>query len=320
MNEAVLPDDGPSAGALLRQAREDAGLHVATLAANLKVPVRKLEALEEDRYEQLGDAVFIRALASSICRTLKVDPQPVLQRLPQTASPRLVQEGEGINAPFRSPADGPGPSVLDQVSRPVVLTVVALLLGALVLVFLPRKGEEQAAQAPSPSPSQPEPVMPPAATPAPGPMLATPAPAVTPAPAPVAAAPATSPAPVAPTAAAAAPTPAPAAVALPAAPAAPAATPAAVAAAPQAAASGPINARGLVLFRTRGQSWIQVTDAHGTTVFQRLMEPGESAGASGTPPLSVVIGNVEATEVQMRGKPFNLAPITRDNVARFEVK
>ena len=73
MSEAALPDDGPSAGALLRQAREEAGLHVATLAANLKVPVRKLEALEDDRYDLLGDAVFVRGLASSICRTLKVD-------------------------------------------------------------------------------------------------------------------------------------------------------------------------------------------------------------------------------------------------------
>src|SRR6185369_657668 len=89
-NQAVA--DGASAGTLLRQAREAAGLHVATLAANLKVPVRKVEALEEDRYDLLGDAVFVRGLASSICRTLKVDPQPVLQRLPQTASPRLVQE------------------------------------------------------------------------------------------------------------------------------------------------------------------------------------------------------------------------------------
>jgi len=155
--EAAAPTEGPSAGALLRQAREAAGLHVATLAANLKVPVRKVEALEEDQYEQLGDVVFVRALASSICRTLKIDPQPVLQRLPQTASPRLVQEGEGINAPFRAPADGPAPGLLDQVSRPVVLIVLALLLGALVLVFLPIA--QRGAPAPEPS-GKPEPVLP----------------------------------------------------------------------------------------------------------------------------------------------------------------
>jgi len=33
-----------------------------------------------------------------------------------------------------------------------------------------------------------------------------------------------------------------------------------------------------------------------------------------------VIGSVEATEVQVRGKPYNLGPVSKDNVARFEVK
>lgn len=296
MSEGVLPDGGPSAGALLRRAREDAGLHVATLAANLKVPVRKIEALEEDRYDLLGDAVFVRALASSICRTLKVDAQPVLQRLPQTASPRLVQEGEGINAPFRAPSDGPSPGVLDQVSKPVVITVLALLLAALIVVLLPmgqRADEVASAGAPE---------TPPQAAPVPStPVVEA---------APVAAAPMAAPAPAVavPPAATVAAVPATAASAMPAASAA------------LAAASGPIDARGTVVFRTRAQSWIQVTDATGATVFQRLMEPGESAGASGTTPLSVVIGSVEATEVQVRGRPYNLAPVSKDNVARFEVR
>jgi cytoskeleton protein RodZ len=331
MSEAGAIVDGASAGTLLREAREAAGLHVATLAATLKVPVRKLEALEEDQYEQLGDAVFIRALASSICRTLKIDPQPVLQKLPQTASPRLVQEGEGINAPFRAPGDGPSPGVLDQVSRPVMLTVMVLLLGALVLIFLPmaQRGGDIAGLTNNRS----EPVMPPPGAAAN--VATTPVP-VEAAPASTAAAPAESAS--APAVAAAAPGVAPAATGA-AAPAvasasslaaasgariaaspAPAAAPQAAASAPQAAASGPIGARGVVQFRTTGQSWIHVTDASGATVFRRLMEAGESAGAAGTLPLSVTVGSVGATEVQVRGKPYNLAPVSRDNVARFEVK
>ena len=79
-------------------------------------------------------------------------------------------------------------------------------------------------------------------------------------------------------------------------------------------------AKGIVTFRTRGNSWIQVTDASGTTVFRRLMAAGETAGASGALPLAVTIGSVEQTEVQVRGKPFNLGPVSHDNVARFEVK
>lgn len=321
MSEETAVDT--SAGTLLRQGREAAGLHIDTLAANLKVPVRKLEALEGDRYDLLGDAVFVRALASSVCRTLKMDPQPVLQRLPQTAQPRLAQDTEGLNAPFRAPSDGPSPGWLDQVSKPVVLTVAALLLGALVLVFLPvaQRGYDTVVQANS----QPDPVLPPGvsttapAEPRPPEAVATaPAPVASAAPAPSGAAPTTpAPAGTLPTAAV---SPAPSASLAAPAPstAAPAAT--AVATPPAATASGPIAASGIVVFRTRGPSWIQVTDAGGTTVLQRLMGPGESAGASGRLPLSVTVGDAGQTEVQVRGKPYNLGSVSKDNVARFEVK
>ncbi|HSI55432.1 MAG TPA: helix-turn-helix transcriptional regulator, partial [Ramlibacter sp.] len=130
-------DGGVTAGALLRQAREASGLHVAALAVSLKVPVRKLEALEDDRWDVLPDSVFVRALASSVCRTLKVDPKPILDRLPQNAAPRLVHDGAGINTPFRAPSDGAPPSWFEQLTKPVFLAVFALLLGALVLILLP---------------------------------------------------------------------------------------------------------------------------------------------------------------------------------------
>lgn len=313
MSEAAPEADGATAGALLRQAREAAGLHVATLAANLKVPVRKLEALEEDRFDLLPDAVFVRALASSVCRTLKIDPQPVLSRLPQTSQPRLVPDSEGINAPFRAPGDSPSPGVLNQLSRPVVVTVLALLLGALVLVFLPiiERGAPGLVPggpgvAAAPQAGQPEPVMPPPSAAAPAPAeqaLSATTVIVTPAvPANVASA--------------VAPSPAPAAAAS--APAAVAAIPAMPASAAPAAA--PLPADGIVVFRTRGPSWIQVTDATGATVLRRLMSPGEVVGASGQLPLSVTVGDAAQTEVQVRGKPFDLGPLARDNVARFEVK
>jgi cytoskeleton protein RodZ len=311
-NQAVAAD-GVSAGALLKQAREAAGLHVATIAAVLKVPVRMLEALEEDRYDELPDAVFARGLAASMCRTLKIDPAPVLQRLPQTPQPSLASPGRIINEPFRSPSDGPAPGLLNQVSRPVVLTVVALLLAALVLVFLPfvqrgvesvsqaTRGEQEAAPAPAPVPAEPNAdVRPEQPTTAPAPAASG-----------VAGLPA------APASAAGA-VPTPAAVTQAPEAAAPATTSASAPAA--AAASGPIDAKGIVVFRARAQSWVQVKDARGATVMQKLLGPGESAGASGALPLAVVVGSARDTEVQVRGQAFDLARATRDNVARFEVK
>jgi cytoskeleton protein RodZ len=79
-------------------------------------------------------------------------------------------------------------------------------------------------------------------------------------------------------------------------------------------------ASGVLVFRTRAASWIQVSDARGQSVLRRQVEPGETAAVSGTPPFNVTIGNASATEVQVRGKAFDLAGVARDNVARFEVK
>ena len=295
--DAAAAADAPSAGTLLRQAREEAGLHVATLAAALKVPVRKLEALEADRFDLLPDAVFVRALAASVCRNLKLDPVQVLERLPATGGPRLAPNEGGINAPFRSPRDAAAPTWRDYLSRPVFIVVAALLLGALIVALLPLRHDEGASEASATA-------TPAAFFPAPEPMTADPVPVAAPAPAAAATTVATAPARTAAAAkeassAAAAPT---------------AAVPAAA-----AFASAPVAA-GIVLFKARAQSWVQVTDAKGGVPLRKLLAAGESAGASGPLPLTVTVGSVSATDVQVRGRPFNMAPVSRDNVARFEVK
>jgi len=302
-------DDTVTAGALLHRAREAAGLHVAALAVSLKVPVRKLEALESDRYELLSDAVFVRALASSVCRTLKIDPQPVLDRLPQTAAPRLIRDSDGLNAPFRGPRDGAARGWPQQFSKPVILSVFGLLLGALVLILLPRVQQEDNTAQEAKTADAGSPATEASGVPAPE-RVATPAPLATASPAPAAlnVVPASLPAaesvpamnaPVALSAAAA--------VTAPAAPAA-AATPAAV------------PASGIVFFRAKASSWVEVTDAKGVVAFRRLMAAGESGAASGAVPLQVTVGRADVTEVQVRGKPFDLRTVSRDNVARFEVK
>lgn len=289
-------DQGPSAGALLRRAREASGLHIGALAVSLKVPVRKLEALEEGRYELLPDLVFARALASSICRTLKIEPGPVLDRLPQTAPPRLVRNSDGINAPFRAPSDHAAPGWRDQLTRPVSLAVMVLLVGALVLVLLPA-ARQDAATAGVATNETANPVSAPVET--------------------ASTAPAPQPAAESTTAGAVMAVSTQPAAALPA---------VAVAAAPPNAMPLPFvqvpgtSANGLLTFRAKGATWIEVIDAKGVVAVRKILAAGEAAGASGALPLQVTIGRVDATEVQLRGKPYDLGPVSRDNVARFEVK
>jgi cytoskeleton protein RodZ len=125
---------GASAGAQIRRARESAGVHIASLAVALKVPVRRLEALEADRYDLLTDAVFVRALASSVCRSLKIDPAHILPLLPRTQAQPLSVEGR-INEPFRSSQEAAAGR--RPVSQPAVLAGVVLVLAALTVYFWP---------------------------------------------------------------------------------------------------------------------------------------------------------------------------------------
>jgi len=77
---------------------------------------------------------------------------------------------------------------------------------------------------------------------------------------------------------------------------------------------------GLLIFKARGSSWIEVLDANRVVQVRKTLSDLEVVGVSGALPLSVVVGRADATEVQVRGKPFDLTGIAKNNVARFEVK
>ena len=310
---ADTPGQGMSvtAGALLRDAREAAGLHIAALAVALKVPVAKLEALEADNFSALPDMVFVRALASSVCRTLKIDPQAVLALLPQGEGPRLSAADVGLNAPVKgfagrssaAPFKGAG-------SRSFVWAVGLLLIGAALMMFLPRgldadlsallKQPETTTKIPMPTGNVAQEISVavgaeqrvPSAAPAPAPAAAAGVGVELPAgesikPAGIASHPI-----VLPSVEASAPSSAP-------------------------AADAP---SGVLAFKARSESWIQVRDAAGALVLQRNLAPNELVSVSGVLPLAVVIGRADATEVFVRGKPYDIEPVSRENVARFEVK
>ena len=282
------PTGQSGAGALLKQAREASGLHIAALAVLLKVPVKKLEALESDRLDLLPDVVFVRALASSVCRTLKIEPSQILSRLPQTHVPKLTYQGSVINEPFRTPSDGPGPSMWARVSRPAVVGGMFLMLGALILIFLPfikmSVGEiRQEVRAPKVQNSDVSRVT--AAT-----GVAAEPPAVLESPRVLV--PVSGLVSDATTTLVATQTPVPA---------------------------GSQLANDLVVFTAKTESWVEATDAKGLVVLRRNLAAGEVVSASGALPLKIVVGRANATQVEIRGKLFDATSIAKDNVARFEV-
>lgn len=280
-----------TAGGLLRAARQAQGVHIAALAAAIKVTPRKLELLESDQFDQLPDPTFTRALAQAVCRSLKIDAAPVLALLPPPKGHRLEHVAGGLNMPFR---DRPGQLVPKEwagVSPPVLWGAVVIVLLAAAVYALPAdwmpfqrsaitrpRAETVAAPAPTV-------VIPAVADAASGAALS-------------ASAAATEPSPAASSAAADSDT----------------AEPGAPDAITLAAASGVLQ------LHATAATWVEVTDARGQSLISRLLQPGENVGLDGVTPLKLRVGNAVGTQVQFRGQALELAPYTRDNVARLDLK
>ncbi len=340
MSEAQAPEAPPpplvpaaTAGALLRAAREQAGLRLDEFAAQLKVTARRVELIEADQFDQLPDPVFVRALAQTMCRTLKIDPVPVLALLPRTPTQRLDRVHVGLNTPYRE-----GPTQLlpdDWMAKllPFLGGAALLVAGALLFYFLPSSWQAPAkvspravtaaAESPAVAPqtvasavvaatsgseSTPSPSVP--GTPALERTEAPPVAEARPAPSPASIA---EPAPARPAPQVAAVVPAPAASLAAAAP--PAAAPVtALARLPAAAPAG------LLQLRTAEAAWVQVRDAQGKLLLSRELRAGEAVGLNGATPLKVTVGNVRATQIAFRGKAMDLRSFTRDNIARIELQ
>ena len=121
---------------MLRQYRQARGVEPETLAASLHVPVNKILALEEDRLEVMPDIMFARALAMSVCRYLKVDPTPVLARMPHQDASRLAARDErGIDSPLSRPSLMPEGSMqmLQRLVDAKVLAAAVVVMGLLYL-------------------------------------------------------------------------------------------------------------------------------------------------------------------------------------------
>jgi cytoskeleton protein RodZ len=285
-----------TAGAWLRNARQQRGLHIAALAVMLKVPQAKLEALEADRFDELPDATFARALATAMCRALKVDPAPVLALLPRTRD-REFDVRPGLNQPFRERSAGPiDGGVLALAARPVVWGPVLLLIAAAAVYWIPAGWLER-----------------PASTPAASGVIsgAASAPAVEFVPAPAASEPVV-------TASAPAPEPVASAplqvreVAPP-----PAIVPASAPAVKTTVTATPGSALRLT---ATADTWIEVVDAQGQMLLSRVLRAGEQQEYSGAAPYKVRVGNVSGTQIEWRGAAIDLAARSKDNVARLELK
>jgi len=318
-------DNQPSAarmakgpGALLREAREAAGMAPEALAQRLRLEPKVIEALEAEAYERLPGPAFTKGYLRSLAKELGIDPAPLL-------------------AQYTAQSNEAEPSLADFESRPPAqitsanarIKLVSYALGAVVLILLALWWQRHYASKVAP-PAAGDPALAAEAVPPPEPSIPLPytytivehagAPLAQPEtwrrqtdgsmpPAeeevlPALAAPAAVD-PAATTTQAGTP---PAATAN--------AAPADTAQAPTPPAA-PVT--GDLILAAERDSWIEITDLNRSRLYFGLIKGGERIGVSGKPPYDLVIGNAPAVTVTFRGEAVDVRRHAINGVARMAV-
>lgn len=276
MTEAVATGVGQE----LAAAREARGLALADVAQQLKFGARQLEALEQERFDALPGATFARGMVRSYARLLKLDPEPLVERI---AGRFEIPDSNRLAARYHQPVP------FSDSARRSTFAYLGISAGVLVLVGAVAYGWHQertavrtaAVKAPTKAKSvakaQPREARRP-------PVL-------------IQAQPAAAPAPVIedkkPVVAAAKP--------------------------PDAATPLPPLRPGghRLIVRTEEEAWIEIRDSADRSLVSSLNPAGSERVVRGRPPYSLVIGNASRVHVLYDDKPVDLAPHTKGDVARL---
>jgi cytoskeleton protein RodZ len=294
-------------GAQLKQAREAQGLAIDDVALQLKFAPRQIESLEQERFERLPGPTIARGMVRNYARLLKIDPEPLIERL----SPRVEAPPDANQIADRFRQEVP---FSDSTKRSTLLYAgfsvgVLLLVAAVAYEWHQQKTPpalQQVAEAPAPEPAQPAepPAQPVAAAPQP--------PAPEPAPAPAVVEKKTAPALV--EKKTIEKKPAPVAVT----PKKP--EPEAVAAADESSDKPLAPGTHRIVLRTEGEAWLEIKDGAGRMLISSLNPAGTERTVRGRAPFDVVIGNASSVKLTYDGKPVDLRPHTKVEVARFTLK
>jgi cytoskeleton protein RodZ len=286
MEDKAAPPAAPaprSIGERLRAGRERAGLSMAAAAEKLHLDIKVIEALEADRFAELGASVYVRGhlrrygdfvgesglemVSAYGARSEARPPPPDLTQIPQAerrADPR-------------------------RLVTPLVGLGCALVLALAIWWVLARSHAVSPASNPAPVAAVPEAVL--------APPVTSTSPAASPA------APAAS-VPVAPAGT----------------PPAPAATAAADPTATQRREENTPARSTRLRLELSSESWVEVYDSRGQRLFYDVASAGSVQSIEGRAPLRVVLGNAAAVGVQVDGQSRNIPSGALDGEgARFVV-
>jgi cytoskeleton protein RodZ len=289
-------DDMPateSIGQLLARSRAARGLDVEKVARELHCDRSIIDALEADRYADLGAAVFARGHLRRYSDLLGTPTAELLTRWSAEQA-----GGQPLPDLTRAP-QAPRPIDTRRWGRTLAALAGALAIGLAAWWILQGAGARPAPVAVPTQAGAGDVAVPPQSVPVPEVAAVpqeAPATAVTPT-APLVAGPEDPPADAPADSAEAAPAPAAMSVTVPPAP-------------------GDVA----LVFTAQADCWAEVVDAKGARRLYQLIRAGERVTAAGAPPLRVTLGRGDVTRVEVAGRAVTLpADAVRNSVARFEV-
>jgi cytoskeleton protein RodZ len=300
-NEAPKPGEGGPGATLLAERRRQ-NLSLGDVSRQLKLSVRQVEALERDDFAGFQGPVFIHGFLRNYAKLLGLDPQPLIR----AADDLLKPEPAAVEAEKQPSVPAPMAGRVEKSRWPVFAGLAAVVVVAGLLVLNAR----------GPAPQKPGPAAEPA------PQVATAQGAVEKRQAGASKRAAEKPVDEKraadrhpeqkPTPEKTADTPAEPTVE-----AAPNALGQAVA---TESAADPDAPRMVVRMIFDQDSWVEIKDRNGNTVFGQLNAAGTSRRASGEPPLTIVVGNAAGVRLFQGDKSIDLGPHTRVDVARLTLE
>lgn len=275
-------------GKQLAAVREEKGLSVADVARSLRLSVRQIEAIEADDFDKLPSKTFLRGFIRNYAKLLQLDPEPLLlasrlavtQPQPQAISVPLGQLEFSVSRSQRTFSGSRTRPWLKYL--PAALLVVGVLGWA---VFELVRGNDSTTVVVKPAGDSAAMVLPLPPLQSPAQIERSPAESAPVEPA------------VAPAGkedAHASPIPAPN---------------------PETTAAQPGGAKIKLSFS--GESWIELKDKSGRTIYKQTGQAGNEQIISGTSPLTLTVGKAANVKVIFNDKPVDLVPYSSGDVARL---
>jgi len=128
-DHADVAGAGAGVGAELAKERAALGLSIADIARQLKFSVRQIEALEQERFEDLPSGTFGRGMVRSYARLLKLDAEQFVGRMAaRVAVPDNAAEAASTRRPIPITDDARRTNLIYAASSLVILGVIAAVV------------------------------------------------------------------------------------------------------------------------------------------------------------------------------------------------